>query len=178
MTRCPAHGNRIQRNPSRAVNQIGATPQPDCRRTVYDLSGLTALRGNHDQMLLDALAEEQPGKATDRWEWNGGNVEFLPVAREHHAWLEALPLTTIRGPYLFVHAGVRPGVPLEQQNKDDLLWIRHPFLNCPHGLPYTVVHGHSITRDHRIDHRPNRINLDTGAFRTGLLSSCTLRCCE
>jgi hypothetical protein len=48
-------------------------------------------------------------------------------------------------------ASLRPGVPLEQQRDDDLIWIRRPFLNRPHGLPYTVVHGHSITSDHRID---------------------------
>lgn len=169
---------------------IDRSPEPDGDRQVielvrelqtnpeaYGLAGVTVLRGNHEQMLLDALAEEQPGEATDLWEWNGGDAAFLPVAREHRAWLETLPLTAIRGPYLLVHAGVRPGVPLEQQERDDLLWIRHPFLSSPHGLPYTVVHGHSITRDHQIDHRPDRINLDTGAFRTGLLSSCTLRCC-
>jgi hypothetical protein len=47
-------------------------------------------------------------------------------------------------------------------------------LNQPHGLPYTVVHGHTITRDHRIDQRPDRINLDTGAFCTDVLSSLLL----
>jgi serine/threonine protein phosphatase 1 len=60
---------------------------------------------------------------------------------------------------------------LAQQKNDDLLWIRNPFLTRPHGLPYTVVHGHSITKDCQIDQRPDRINLDTGAFRSGVLSS-------
>jgi len=54
---------------------------------------------------------------------------------EHRDWLEALPLTAQRGSYLFVHAGVRPGVPLEEQQADDLLWIRRPFLTRNHGLP-------------------------------------------
>ena len=148
---------------------IDRSPEPDGDRQVielvrdlqtnpqtYGLASVTALRGNHEQMLLDALAEVQPGKATDLWEWNGGNPAFLPAAREHHAWLEALPLTMIRGPYLFVHAGVRPGVPLEQQNSDDLLWIRQPFLNRQHGLPYTVVHGHTFRSDYGITHLSHR----------------------
>ena len=78
-------------------------------------------------MLLVALAEEQPVKATDLWEWNGGNAELLAVAREHHAWLAALPLTTIRGPYLFVHAGVRPGVPLEGRTRTTCCGSVIPF---------------------------------------------------
>jgi serine/threonine protein phosphatase 1 len=146
------------------VRELQSNPE------AYGLAGVTVLRGNHEQMLLDALAEEENGGATDLWTWNGGNTEFLPVARDHQAWLEALPLTAIRGSYLFVHAGVRPGVPLAQQASDDLLWIRQPFLTRPHGLPYTVVHGHSITKDRQIDHRPDRINLDTGAFVSGVLS--------
>ncbi len=81
---------------------------------------------------------------------------------------------TEAGNDLFVHAGVRPGVPLEEQAKDDLIWIRMPFLSRPHGLPYTVVHGHSITKDHQIERRPGRINLDTGAFSSGVLSSLRL----
>lgn len=166
---------------------IDRSPEPDGDRQVielvrdlqanpeaYGLAGMTVLRGNHEQMLLDALAEEQPGEATALWEWNGGNPAFLPVAREHHAWLEALPLTTIRGPYLFVHAGVRPGVPLEQQNNDDLLWIRQPFLNRPHGLPYTVVHGHTFRSDYGITHLSHRIGIDTGAFLSGRLTALPL----
>jgi hypothetical protein len=87
------------------VRELQSNPE------AYGLAGVTVLRGNHEQMLLDALAEEENGEATDLWTWNGGNTEFLPVARDHQAWLEALPLTAIRGSYLFVHAGVRPTVP-------------------------------------------------------------------
>lgn len=151
------------------VRELQANPD------AYGLAEVTVLRGNHEQMLLDALAEQSPGEATDLWEWNGGNPGFLPVAREHQPWLQALPLTAVRGEYLFVHAGVRPGVPLEQQQADDLLWIRGPFLHRPHGLPYTVVHGHTITKDHQIDYRSDRTNVDTGAFKTGLLSSVSLQ---
>jgi len=140
----------------------------------YGLAGVTVLRGNHEQMLLDALDEGVPGEATELWEWNGGNPAFLPLALEHQAWLQALPLTAVRGQYLFVHAGVRPGVPLQQQQTDDLLWIRGPFLNGPHGLPYTVVHGHTFRSDYRITRLPHRIGIDTGAFRSGQLTALPL----
>jgi len=166
---------------------IDRSPEPDGDRRVLELvwllqanpslwglAGVTVLRGNHEQMLIKALAEDEPAGATDLWAWNGGDTALLPFYRQHRAWFEALPRTAIRGNYLFVHAGVRPGVPLEQQTDDDLIWIRKPFLNRPHGLPYTVVHGHSITRDHRIDRRADRINLDTGAFTSGVLSSLRL----
>jgi serine/threonine protein phosphatase 1 len=140
----------------------------------YGLAGVTVLRGNHEQMLLDALAEEEPGKATDLWLMNGGDPEFLPVAREHQDWLSALPLTAIRGSYLFVHAGVRPGIPLAEQKADDLLWIREPFLSCDHGLPYTVVHGHTFRSDYRVTLLPQRIGIDTGAFISGRLTALRL----
>jgi len=140
----------------------------------YGLAGVTVLRGNHEQMLLDALAEDTPGEATELWEWNGGDMTFLPAAMEHRAWLEGLPLTTQRGSYLFVHAGLRPGVPLEEQQADDLLWIRSPFLTRDHGLPYTVVHGHTFRSDYSVTRLPHRIGIDTAAFISGRLTALTL----
>ena len=170
---------------------IDRSPEPDGDRRVLEriwalqrqpelwgLAGVTVLRGNHEQMLLKALEEDEPDAATEVWEWNGGDPNLLPFYRQHRSWFAALPHTAIRGAYLFVHAGVRPGVPLEQQKHDDLIWIRRPFLTRSHGLPYTVVHGHSITKDHRIDRRPDRINLDTGAFKSGVLSSLSLGLCS
>lgn len=170
---------------------IDRSPEPDGDRRVLELvwllqkdpslwglTGVTVLLGNHEQMLIDALAEDEPDAALDVWEWNGGDPDLLPFYRQHRAWFEALPHAAIRSRYLFVHAGVRPGVALEQQKSDDLIWIREPFLNRPHGLPYTVVHGHSITMDHRIDQRADRINLDTGAFQSGVLSSFSLEICS
>jgi serine/threonine protein phosphatase 1 len=150
------------------VRELQANPE------AYGLAGVTVLRGNHEQMLLHALAEEEPDHATDLWQWNGGDAGFLPLAREHQAWLESLPLTAQRGDYLFVHAGVRPGVPLEQQRADDLLWIRGPFLNSAHGLPCTVVHGHTFQSDNRITELPHRIGIDTGAFVSGRLTALPL----
>ena len=150
------------------VRELQANPQ------AYGLAAVTVLRGNHEQMLLDALAEDAPGEATELWEWNGGDPEVLPWARQHRSWLEALPHTAIRGRYLFVHAGVRPRVPLQQQRPDDLLWIRGPFLKGRHGLPYTVVHGHTFRQDYRITRLPHRIGIDTGAFRSGTLTALPL----
>ena len=144
--------------------------QPDA----HGLAGVTVLRGNHEQMLLDALHEPDAGDATELWAWNGGDPAFLPVARDHQDWLEALPLTAIRGDYLFVHAGVRPEVPFEEQQADDLLWIRRPFLTRNHGLPYTVVHGHTFRSDYSITRLPHRIGIDTGAFLSGRLTALPL----
>jgi len=138
----------------------------------YGLSKVTVLRGNHEQMLLDALKEEKPGRATDLWEWNGGNPDLLPYAKQHLSWLKRLSHIAIRGQYLFVHAGVRPGVPIERQKHQDLLWIRQPFLNKGHhGLPYVVVHGHTFRQDFRVTRLPHRIGIDTGAYRSGILTA-------
>ena len=163
---------------------IDRSPEPDGDRQVielvrelqdsaeaYGLAGVTVLRGNHEQMLIEALAEDTPGEGTELWEWNGGSPDFLPAAREHRGWLDSLPLMVVRGDYLFVHAGVRPGVPLQEQRSEDLLWIRGPFLKEPHGLPYTVVHGHTFRSDFRITHLPHRIGIDTGAFVSGALTA-------
>jgi serine/threonine protein phosphatase 1 len=73
------------------------------------------------------------------------------------------------GDYLFVHAGVRPGVPLDQQAPNDLRWIRERFLNSREDHGVMVVHGHSIAPE--VEQMPNRIGLDTGAFFTGRLSA-------
>ena len=63
---------------------------------------------------------------------------------------------------------------IRQQQADDLLWIRGPFLNGPHGLPYTVVHGHTFRSDYRITRLPHRIGIDTGAFKSGQLTALPL----
>jgi serine/threonine protein phosphatase 1 len=166
---------------------IDRSPEPDGDRQVielvrelqanpeaYGLAGVTVLRGNHEQMLMDALAEDSPGEATALWEGNGGDPAFLPLAQEHQDWLNSLPLTAVRGDYLFVHAGVRPGLDLEDQQPDDLLWIRRPFLQKPHGLPYTVVHGHTFRSDYSVTHLPHRIGIDTGAYISGILTALPL----
>ena len=141
----------------------------------YGFSKVTVLRGNHEQMLLDALKEEKPGSATDLWEWNGGNPDLLPYAKQQLSWLKRLSHIAIRGQYLFVHAGVRPGVPIDKQKPMDLLWIRQPFLNKGnHDLPYVVVHGHTFRQDFRVTRLPHRIGIDTGAFISGKLTALIL----
>jgi serine/threonine protein phosphatase 1 len=89
-------------------------------------------------------------------------------------WLDALPLTYQSGDYFFVHAGIRPGVSLKRQHPADLLWIGEEFLEDEGPLPAVIVHGHTIFEDgpHLL---PNRISLDTGAYRTGKLSAVALQ---
>jgi serine/threonine protein phosphatase 1 len=91
---------------------------------------------------------------------------------EHMAFLDACELMIPLGGYLFVHAGIRPGVPLAAQTREDLIWIREPFLGWEGDFGAKVVHGHTIVP--AVEHRPNRIALDTGAVRTGVLSTVVL----
>ncbi len=90
----------------------------------------------------------------------------------HLALLEGLETSVSVGDYFFCHAGVRPGVPLEQQRADDLLWIRSPFLEATEHFGKMVVHGHSPTD--QPDFRHNRINIDTRAYATGRLTCLVL----
>jgi serine/threonine protein phosphatase 1 len=90
----------------------------------------------------------------------------------HHRFLENLGLSFTSGDFFFVHAGVRPGVPLEQQNEQDLLWIRQDFLMHQGAFGKVVIHGHTPTVEP--DVRPNRINIDTGAYATGRLTCLVL----
>jgi serine/threonine protein phosphatase 1 len=76
------------------------------------------------------------------------------------------------GDYLFVHAGIHPGVPVEEQELSDLRWIRQPFLNHPGDHGHVVVHGHTIFG--AADIRDNRIGIDTGAFASGVLTTLCL----
>ncbi len=141
----------------------------------YGLSAVTVLRGNHEQMLLKAMAPRAPDEDVELWLCNGANPDLLPLARERQAWFEQLPYTAVRGRYLFVHAGVRPDIRLEHQATDDLIWIRKPFLSRPHGLPYTVVHGHTFRHDFKVTRLPHRIGIDTGAYLSGTLTALKLR---
>jgi serine/threonine protein phosphatase 1 len=77
------------------------------------------------------------------------------------------------GDYFFCHAGVRPGIALDQQRHDDLLWIREEFLTSEADFGKIVVHGHTPVRSPDI--RPNRINLDTGAFASEVLTCLVLQ---
>jgi serine/threonine protein phosphatase 1 len=98
------------------------------------------------------------------------------IPRAHIEFLESFMDTCRFGDYLFVHAGIRPGVELEQQTQTDLRWIRAPFLldETDHG--FTVVHGHTINPT--VEERGNRIGIDTGAYRTGVLTALVIEGAE
>ena len=95
------------------------------------------------------------------------------VPQAHRDWIEALPLwheaETEEGPVLFVHAGIRPGVPLAAQDEEDLIWIRHGFTDDPTPHPWLVVHGHTALE--APTHFGNRIDLDSGAGYGGPLTA-------
>lgn len=87
----------------------------------------------------------------------------------HKQFLDALPVSLKVGSYLFVHAGIRPGVPLEQQSDEDMIWIREPFLSeGPRLPPLMVIHGHTPHPTPSLG--PARIGIDTGAFYTDKLT--------
>jgi serine/threonine protein phosphatase 1 len=88
--------------------------------------------------------------------------------RTHALFLKCLKPWICCGDYLFVHAGIRPSIPLDQQRMDDLLWIRDEFLESPHRHTKFVVHGHTPVA--HPDLRHNRLNIDTAAWRSGILT--------
>ena len=90
----------------------------------------------------------------------------------HRDFLGNLRQYFICGDFFFVHAGVRPGICLSEQSEDDLLWIREDFLSCQNNFGKIVVHGHTPVPEP--DVRPNRINIDTGAYATGRLTCLVL----
>jgi serine/threonine protein phosphatase 1 len=138
---------------------------------------IVCLKGNHEDM-LDAAAR-YGGQDEVQWLFNGGDATLdsyrvgtaaeIPAA--HLDWLAARPLATADERRFYVHAGVRPGVPLQQQREEDALWIREPFLSdrSDHGL--LVVHGHTPTPSRRAELFPNRLNLDSGACFGGPLTA-------
>ena len=94
------------------------------------------------------------------------------VPEAHRAFLDDLAFSHVEGGYFFVHAGIRPGVPLEAQKEEDLLWIREPFLDSKADHGKVVVHGHSATAEVAV--RANRIGIDTGACFGGKLTALVL----
>jgi serine/threonine protein phosphatase 1 len=143
------------------------------------------LRGNHERTMLDALAGQRA--AITDWRIFGGDESLrswgidpasppagwrraIPPA--HLAFLESLGLMHREGGYLFVHAGIRPGVPLEGQTEQDLISIRQPFLYSEADLGVVVVHGHTPKPSPQVRH--NRIGIDTGAVYGGSLTCLVL----
>lgn len=146
--------------------------------------------GNHEEVLLRILSGET--KLIAKWRQFGGSqclqsygvdiaqlsemdaqaalsVVRAAIPREHLEFLESFVDTCRFGDYLFAHAGIRPGIPLDQQSQSDLRWIRDPFLYDDSDHGFVVVHGHTITSE--LEERPNRIGIDTGAYRSGILTA-------
>ncbi|HZV06160.1 MAG TPA: metallophosphoesterase family protein [Gemmataceae bacterium] len=90
----------------------------------------------------------------------------------HKAFFDRLRVSYSCGSYFFVHAGVRPGIPLERQKEQDALWIREEFLLCEENFDKMIVHGHTPVRE--AEYHRNRINIDTGAYATGKLTCLVL----
>lgn len=148
------------------------------------------LAGNHEEVMLRVLAGED-GVLPSWLKFGGGeclesyglDVEALKrldeqpaiakiraaVPRAHREFLEGFGDTFRFGDYLFVHAGIRPGVAIDGQHVKDLRWIREPFLGDGGEHGFVVVHGHTICD--AIEERPNRIGIDTGAYLTGNLTA-------
>ncbi len=155
---------------------------------------LLALRGNHEDVLLRFLDD---AATLDHWRRFGGletlhsygapiegprrGVEFegtraafaaaLPAA--HRRFFEATALSATRGDYFLCHAGVRPGVALARQRAEDLLWIRGEFLDHAGDFGKIVVHGHTPVPAPEL--LANRINVDTGAYASGVLTALALQ---
>jgi diadenosine tetraphosphatase ApaH/serine/threonine PP2A family protein phosphatase len=154
---------------------------------------IIALAGNHEDLLLAFLED---GGILDAWRSLGGletlnsygvNVGVAMVKRDfggvqeafaarfpqsHREFLEGLKVSTVIGDYFFCHAGVRPGVPLDRQDRNDLLTIRDTFLSSEVEHGKLVVHGHTPSVAPEI--RLNRIGIDTAAYATGRLTCLVL----
>lgn len=156
------------------------------------------LKGNHEEILLQFLVDAQKGPV---WFANGGQTtlasygvrpplfsadgkeleraqrefaERIPAA--HLEFFRSLSISHVEGDYIFVHAGLRPGIPIAQQRGNDMMWIRDEFLYSSEEFGKLVVHGHSISETPQI--RLNRIGIDTGAFATGRLTCLVLEGAE
>lgn len=149
------------------------------------------LKGNHEAAMLQFLSEpgmgprwvehggaetlvsygvQPPRSRTAADEWAIASQELKrALPREHLQFLMSLQINVRIGDYLFVHAGVRPGVELDQQSEYDMLWIREEFLNDTRPLGAVVVHGHTPASQPHRDSR--RVGLDTGAYISGQLTA-------
>jgi serine/threonine protein phosphatase 1 len=150
---------------------------------------IVCLKGNHESFLLNFLRDPT---VLDRWKSFGGLETLMSygvvapinadqqqqrelveafahiLPNSHRQVLFNLSPSFTSGDYFFAHAGVRPGIPLSRQKEEDLLWIREEFLGHKKAFGKIVIHGHTPVIEPDI--RPNRINIDTGAYATGRLT--------
>lgn len=177
-------GDLIDRGPNSAeVIERLRTYSPDGAKVHF-------VMGNHEEVMLRVL-DGEPGML-ESWLRFGGKatlrsygIEPAPIAAmpeseatqalraalpaEHRAFLEGFTDTISFGDYLFVHAGIRPGVSLADQTESDLRWIRDPFLDDESDHGFIVVHGHTISNE--VEVTANRIGVDTGAYCTDVLTA-------
>jgi len=177
-------GDLIDRGPNSAdvVERLRTYSAPTVK-TIF-------LSGNHEEVMLRLLAGES-GILSSWLKFGGAECaesygidadelsrldeqRALALVREkvpeaHRRFLASFADTFRFGDYLFVHAGLRPGVPLEEQTGSDLRWIRDPFLSDGKEHGFVVVHGHTIVPE--VEERSNRIGIDTGAYRSGVLTA-------
>jgi len=175
-------GDYVDRGPASREVLERLIARSRVRETVY-------LKGNHETFIEGFL---QDPTILDHWRQYGGLETLLSyglgpsvnmdqaeqaelaaaferaLPESHRLFLGRLKLSFTCGDYFFVHAGVRPGISLANQREDDLLWIREDFLLWEADFRKIIVHGH--TPVHEPDIRPNRINIDTGAYATGRLT--------
>lgn len=150
------------------------------------------LAGNHEEMFLNAFTKPEVlrhflkhgGRETilsyglSKKQFNAMTLEelfqLLPqlIPQAERDYIASFEDMIVVGDYLFVHAGIDPGLPLEEQKRSDLLWIRDRFLDHEGPLDKVVVHGHTIFN--RVMDCGNRIGIDTGAFRSGVLTALVL----
>lgn len=162
-------------SPSRVIDRLVDLRDSQTCRTVF-------LRGNHEDMFFDFIGER--GRHGEAFLFNGGRTtlasygippslprsqvrEKLPAS--HLEFLRALELLHHDEPFLFVHAGVSPIRPLEDQLEEDLLWIREEFIRNRHPFAQTIVFGHTPQRE-VFWHLPFKIGLDTGCVYGNRLS--------
>lgn len=161
----------------------------DLARRLQARRKVRIIAGNHEEMFMQSLDDADVLRHFLRY---GGKETALSYAidakRYQEATIEeaqellreAVPVEDIEficsfenhvaiGDYLFVHAGIRPGTPIEEQRRSDLRWIREPFLSHAESHGAFVVHGHTITDE--VDIRGNRIGIDTGAYQSGRLTA-------
>lgn len=151
------------------------------------------LLGNHEQTLLDFIEDPQTASA---WLDYGGQVTLLSygvgfgrinmgqqldllrdelqekIPTEHIEFLQQCQLMHREGSYCFVHAGIRPGVDLDEQSPGDIMWIRDEFIRSTADHGHIIVHGHSMTEE--VEWQANRIGIDTGAYNSGMLTALVL----
>ncbi|KKB75927.1 hypothetical protein VW35_19470 [Devosia soli] len=176
-------GDYVDRGPNSAqtLNWLAKAPPDGFKRL--------CLRGNHEALFLQAI--ENPRTARNWLQW-GGKETLLSygidsatfqrmgaksqlqvmqgmVPEEHVTFLKSCPIMVGVGEFLFVHAGIRPGLSLAQQRDEDLIWIRDPFLIKDHGLGIRVVHGHTPAAEPQIT--SFRIGIDTAAYDGGPLTA-------